>query len=193
MIEMKTRLFIFIILLSVIKVYSQEVALTRKERRSLDSLSLAVIKKFGEDGYYKMAKKEKSVIILRNYESDDQYNGRKCYEVSYYWDTAKDVGLEWEHIAKVVIWKDTKEAYAVYFGNGYGYGDLPKMLEDEKAGKKIVQMPFVPVDYKALREKWRKINEEEERMYRQKIEESLERSRKEREERERQDSVRNQE
>ena len=172
---------------------AQEVELSRKERRSLDSLSLAVIKKFGEDGYYKMAKKEKSVIILRNYESDDQYNGRKCYEVSYYWDTAKDVGLEWEHIAKVVIWKDTKEAYAVYFGNGYGYGDLPKMLEDEKAGKKIVQMPFVPVDYKALREKWRKINEEEERMYRQKIEESLERSRKEREERERQDSVRNHE
>ena len=189
---MKTLTMIFVYLLvSMSTVCSQELELTRKERRFLDSLSLSVIRKFGEDGYYKMARKEKSVIILKNYESDDQYNGREYYEVSYYQDSTKDVRLEWNHIAQVVIWEDTKEAYAVNFGNGYGYGDLPKMLEDEKAGKKIKRMPFVLVDYKALEEKWREVREANERMYRQKIEESLERSRKEREERERQDSVRN--
>lgn len=189
---MKTILFILIVLLSGIDhLYSQELELTRKERRFLDSLSLSVIRKFGEDGYYKMARKKKSVIILKNYESDDQYNGRECYKVSYYQDSTKDVRLEWNHIAQVIIWKDTKEAYEVDFGNGYGYFNLPKMLEDEKAGKKIKRMPFVLVDYKALEEKWREVREANERIYRQKIEESLERSRKEREEQERQDSVRN--
>ena len=188
----------WIVLLAVLLVgmgdaAAQEVELSRKERRSLDSLSLSVIRKFGEEGYYKMAKKEKPVIVLKRYDSKIRYDGREYYEVSYYQDSTKDVRLEWNHIAQVVIWKDTKEAYAVDFGNGYGYFDLPKMLADEKAGKKITRMPFVLVDYKVLKEKWRKINEEDERMYREKLEESFERSRKEQEERERQDSVRNQE
>ena len=46
----------WIVLLAVLLVgmgdaAAQEVELSRKERRSLDSLSLAVIKKFGEEGY----------------------------------------------------------------------------------------------------------------------------------------------
>ncbi len=172
---------------------AQEVELSRKERRSLDSLSLAVIKKFGEEGYYNMAKKEKPVIVLKRYDSKIRYDGREYYEVSYYQDSTKDVRLEWNHIAQVVIWKDTKEAYAVNFGNGYGYYNLPKILADEKAGKKITRMPFVLVDYKALEEQWQKVIEENERLFRKKVEESFERNRKEREERERQDSVRNQE
>ena len=164
---MKMILFILAYMIVGINyMYSQEVELSRKERRSLDSLSLAVIKKFGEEGYYNMAKKEKPVIVLKRYDSKIRYDGREYYEVSYYQDSTKDVRLEWNHIAQVVIWKDTKEAYAVDFGNGYGYFDLPKMLADEKAGKKITRMPFVLVDYKVLKEKWRKINEEDERMYR---------------------------
>ena len=78
----------WIVLLAVLLVgmgdaAAQEVELSRKERRSLDSLSLAVIKKFGEEGYYNMAKKEKPVIVLKRYDSKIRYDGREYYEVSY--------------------------------------------------------------------------------------------------------------
>lgn len=103
MANMKTILFILVYMIVGINyMYSQEVELSRKVRRSLDSLSLAVIKKFGEEGYYKMAKGERAVIVLKCYESDDQYDGREYYEVSYYQDSTKDVRLEWNHIAQVV-------------------------------------------------------------------------------------------
>ena len=172
---------------------SQEIKPSSPEYHYLDSVARWAIGKFGEEGYTEMSKDVKPRIILRKFVSSLEYNGRECYEVKYMQDTLKPIRLEYNYIARVIIWKDTKEAYAVNFGNGYGYYNLPKILADEKAGKKITRMPFVLVDYKALEEQWQKVIEENERLFRKKVEESFERNRKEREERERQDSVRNQE
>ena len=150
---------------------SQEIKPSSPEYHYLDSVARWAIGKFGEEGYTEMSKDVKPRIILRKFVSSLEYNGRECYEVKYMQDTLKPIRLEYNYIARVIIWKDTKEAYLIAFGNGWGHFDLPKMLREEKAGKPIEKVKYVLVDYGAIRregEEFRKMMEEIDRKARAK-------------------------
>ena len=150
---------------------AQEIKPSSPEYHYLDSVARWAIGKFGEKGYTEMSKDVKPRIILRKFVSSLEYNGRECYEVKYMQDTLKPVRLEYNYIARVIIWKDTKEAYTIDFGNGWGHFDLPKMLREEKAGKPIEKVKYVLVDYGALKkeaEEFRKRMEEIDRKARAK-------------------------
>ena len=150
---------------------AQEIKPSSPEYHYLDSVARWAIGKFGEEGYTEMSKDVKPRIILRKFVSSLEYNGRECYEVKYMQDTLKPIRLEYNYIARVIIWKDTKEAYLIAFGNGWGHFDLPKMLREEKAGKPIEKVKYVLVDYGAIRregEEFRKMMEEIDRKARAK-------------------------
>ena len=168
---MRTIMILALLIGSVGYGRSQEIKPSSPEYHYLDSVCRWAIGKFGEEGYTEMSKDVKPRIILRKFVSSLEYNGRECYEVKYMQDTLKPVRLEYNYIARVIIWKDTKEAYTIDFGNGWGHFDLPKMLREEKAGKPIEKVKYVLVDYGALKkeaEEFRKRMEEIDRKARAK-------------------------
>lgn len=193
---MKTFLLLSLLtFFCVINGNTQEVKSTSPEYHYLDSVARWAIWKFGEEGYSKMCENVKPKIILRKFVSTLEYNGRECYEVKYMQDSSKPVRLEYNHIAKVIIWKDTKEAYSIAFGNGWGHFDLPKMLEDEKNGKPFPKVAYQLTNWDSLKMEWKKAREEweavERRLKAKAHEEYQKKMAKIREERERQDSLRN--
>ena len=193
---MKTLTMIFVSLLVSIGVArAQNIEPSSPEYHYLDSVARWAIGKFGEEGYSKMCENVKPKIILRKFVSTLENNGRECYEVKYMQDSSKPVRLEYNHIAKVIIWKDTKEAYSIAFGNGWGHFDLPKMLEDEKNGKPFPKVAYQLTNWDSLKMEWKKAREEweavERRLKAKAHEEYQKKMAKIREERERQDSLRN--
>lgn len=143
---MKTIILIGILFLSLggTELYSQKLQLPKKVRVNLDSIAQWTILKFGDKQYYNICKKNPDIKI-------DNEENRKRYLLTYHYDTTK-IRLDYNYVAKVYIWCDTKKPDVIAFGNGWGYTQLEKALEDEKQGKKAIKkMPFQTFDYEELK------------------------------------------
>ncbi len=143
---------ILMVLVGSIYSYPREVRLSHKKRLELDSIARATLREFGDKQYSELCKNEKAVITLERvvYHNgySDENDGRLYYKVLYpNPDSLKPVRLENNYTARVLIWKDSKEAYSIGFGNGYGF-PIPQIRESQAKGDTTrYVMPFVTVDF----------------------------------------------
>lgn len=121
---MKRLILLFAFTFSLLGMSAQTVDLgemSEKERNEyLVKLSKEVIKNFGP-GYYRELTptiEEKKNEIFKGKDLGD-IEGREYYRVTFPYDKTKEI-LDWPFSARVKIWKDTGEPFAVSFGNGYG-------------------------------------------------------------------------
>mgnify|MGYP001049573962 CR=1 FL=1 len=150
---MKTMIFIILILIGKsFYCFSQNAELSQREKYCLDSIARATLREFGDERYSELCKNEKAVITLERvvYHNgySDENDGRLYYKVLYpNPDSLKSVRLENNYTARVLIWKDSKEAYSIGFGNGYGF-PIPQIRESQAKGDTTrYVMPFVTVDF----------------------------------------------
>ncbi len=150
---MKTTIFILFVLLgNAFCCFSQNTELSEREKHCLDSIARATLKKFGDKQYSELCRNEKAVITMERIVYDKGYSvendGRLYYKVLYpNPDSLKPVRLEYNYAAYIFIWEDSKEAYAIYFGNGYGFpiARIPK--EEYNKNPSLYVMPFNTVDF----------------------------------------------
>ena len=121
---MKRLILLFAFTFSLLGMSAQTVNLgemSEKERNEyLVKLSKEVIKNFGP-GYYRELTptiEETKNEIFKGKDLGD-IEGREYYRVTFPYDKTKEI-LDWPFSARVKIWKDTGEPFAVSFGNGYG-------------------------------------------------------------------------
>lgn len=78
----------------------------------------------------------------------DENDGRLYYKVLYpNPDSLKPVRLEYNYAAYVLIWEDSKEAYSIIFGNGYGFPITRIPKEEYSKNPSSYVMPFNTVDF----------------------------------------------
>ena len=143
---------ILMVLVGSIYSYPREVRLSHKKRLELDSIARATLREFGDKQYSELCKNEKAVITLERvvYHNgySDENDGRLYYNVLYpNPDSLKSVRLENCYTAHVLIWKDSKEAYSIGFGNGYGFPIYQIRKSQAKGDTTRYVMPFVTVDF----------------------------------------------
>ncbi len=147
------RFIVFLILVgNIFYCYPQKVKLSHKERLELDSIARATLREFGDEQYSELCRNEKAVITLErvvyNNGYSDENDGRLYYNVLYpNPDSLKSVRLENCYTAHVLIWKDSKEAYSIGFGNGYGFPIYQIRKSQAKRDTTRYVMPFVTVDF----------------------------------------------
>ena len=124
-------------------------SLSEKKRiEYLTKVAEKVVKQFGP-GYYR---KIRPLIIDRititkqdSFMPSDvkkKYIGRAYYRARFPYDTSYE-STQRGYIAEVIIWADTGIAYAVTFGNGWGYHniDQPSVYNDPKYKMQYERMP----------------------------------------------------
>lgn len=153
---MKVVAILIVLVGSIFYSYPREVRLSHKKRLELDSIARATLREFGDERYSELCKNEKAVITLERvvYHNgySDENDGRLYYKVLYpNPDSLKSVRLENNYTARVLIWKDSKEAYSIGFGNGYGF-PIPRIRESQAKGDTTrYVMPFVTVDFEEIK------------------------------------------
>ena len=124
-------------------------SLSEKKRvEYLTKVAEKVVKRFGP-GYYR---KIRPLIIDRiNITKQDsitpptmkkKYMGRAYYRARFPYDKTYESTYK-GYIAEVIIWADTGIAYAVMFGNGWGYHniDQPRVYNNPKYKMRYERMP----------------------------------------------------
>ena len=191
---MRTIMILMILIGSMVHGYSQEVTSSSPEYHYLDSICRWAIGKFGEKGFIESCANVEPRITLKKYMGENENYGRNYYEIIY---ETKSIRLEYGYIAKITIWQDTREFHWLMFGTGWGFAGehIKKKLEEEKAGKPFTKITFQVPNWDSLTRVWKKSLEEREAMERRlkakAHEEYQQKMARIREERERQDSVRN--
>ena len=118
---MKRILLLLVLVFSLMGVSAQTVELGKMSEESrkeyLVKLSKEVINNFGP-GYSRDFDPVIELIKNEIFKGKD-IEDREYYRVTFPYDKTKE-RLEWSFSARVKIWKDTGEPFAVMFGNGVG-------------------------------------------------------------------------
>jgi hypothetical protein len=142
---MKTLILISILILftGIENCFSQKEKLSRRERARLDTLARQMIIKFGDKRYHEACVYNPDIQLVID-------NNKEKYVLTYHCDTSK-IRFEYRFAAQVYILKNTLEPLSITFGQGLGYGELKKRMEEEKQGKVIEKIGFFPLDMEELK------------------------------------------
>ncbi len=71
-------------------------------------------------------------------EEVEQYRNRHYYSVKYFYNKSEE-SFYTDYSALVFIWADTGKVFQIYFGNGFGLGelDIPEAMADPKRVKQM--------------------------------------------------------